>query len=273
MWFGVQTGLPDGVAPRSEDTPMSQRASTTEASSRDGTKTDTPAVHDSVGPDCGFCDIVDGSEPVGETNPLVAELPIPLHTDRFVVFPDAAPIGPRHCLVVPRSHRLSFARLGLPARERATDLAADILQRLPSPKGYKPVVFEHGSREETGAGSVGCSITHAHLHLLFLPDGAVSGFSHREEFTQYGGLTAAWDSLGRADYYLYGRPDGAVWATPVAEDPALACSMFLRKRFAAAIDRPDLANYRRYQDHEADDMLPEVERTHRALLVIDGTQV
>jgi hypothetical protein len=209
---------------------------------------------------------VNGFERVGSTNPLLdADLSVPFGTNRFVVFPDAAPIGPRHCLVVPHDHVLSFGRLGGDAQRRTLTLVEHLFESFTPPDGHEPVVFEHGSCEETEAESVGCSITHAHLHVLFFPVGTVAGFTHRDEFEQYENLLAAWNAVESDDYYLYGRFGGEVRATPVREDPALACSMFLRKRFASEIDRSELADYRRYQTRGSDDMLDEVEHTHQRL--------
>jgi|GEM_PF-2218558 len=250
---------------------MSQHHPTTPKYNHAATETTSTASFGNRRSECSFCDIVSGDEPVGETNPSVEGFAVPLHTGQFAVFPDAAPIGPRHTLIVPRTHCLSFARLTPSDRSRAVGLVDRLTDSLATPDDHEPVVFEHGSCEETG--SVGCSITHAHLHLLFLPSGTVSGFSHSEEFDRHSGLTTAWASLGRTDYYLYGRADSSTWATPVAEDPALACSMFLRKRFAAAVDRTDLADYRRYQRQATDDMLPEVERTRRELLNVDDNSL
>jgi diadenosine tetraphosphate (Ap4A) HIT family hydrolase len=249
---------------------MSQRQPTTQKYNHVTTEANSAENSSSCLSECRFCDIVSGDEPVGETNPSVEGFAVPLHTEQFAVFPDAAPIGPRHTLVVPQAHRLSFARLTPTDQSRAVALTDRLTDSLTSCDDHEPVVFEHGSCETTEIDSVGCSITHAHLHLLLLPSGTVSDFPHREEFDQHSGLTTAWDSLDRTDYYLYGYPAGSVWATPVAEDPALACSMFLRKQFAAAIDRPDLADYRRYQGQATDDMLPEVERTRRELLTVDN---
>lgn len=225
----------------------------------------TAASTDRTPANCDFCAIEAGADKIGDTNPLLERsLSIPLQTEWFIVFPDAAPIAPRHSLIVPRHHALSFGRLTTDAQAAAIDLATHIATQFDHPADHDPVIFEHGSRE--ASGDIGCSITHAHLHVLFLPSGTVDNFEFHDEFDAYPTLWAGWEAMGANDYYLFGELNNGVQATVVQEDPALACSMFLRKRFAGQLGRPDLANYRRYQSGEPDDMLPEVGRTQDALL-------
>jgi diadenosine tetraphosphate (Ap4A) HIT family hydrolase len=219
--------------------------------------------------ECSFCGIVHGSGEIGATNPeLDREFDIPFQTQDFVVFPDAAPIAPRHSLIVPRSHVLSFARLGA-GRQYATQMLVNYLtMQLSAPEDHVPYVFEHGSKEADE--TVGCGITHAHLHVLYIPAGCLNDVDHIEEFTEYSDVRAAWDALGQEDYYLFGRVGGTVRATVVQEAAELKCSMFLRKCFASQMGRPDLADYRRYQTDGPDDMLGEVARTHDGLAALEA---
>lgn len=219
--------------------------------------------------ECSFCGIVHSSGEIGATNPeLEQEFEIPFRTPDFVVFPDAAPIAPRHSLIVPQDHVLSFSRLDVD-RQHATQRLVDYLTtHISAPEDYVPYVFEHGSKEADE--TVGCGITHAHLHVLYVPAGCLNDPDHVEEFTEYSDLRAAWDALGKEDYYLFGRVEGPVHATVVQEAAELKCSMFLRKWFASQMGRPDLADYRRYQTDGPDDMLGEVARTHDRLAALEA---
>jgi diadenosine tetraphosphate (Ap4A) HIT family hydrolase len=213
---------------------------------------------------CEFCRIASGDGEIGSTNPFIErDFDVVFETDGFVVFPDAAPLAPRHALVVPRGHVLSFARLAADRRREARDLVEHLARQMPAPSGYVPCVFEHGSTEADEV--VGCGITHAHLHFLFLPSETFDGRDDVPHFDAYPDLQSAFRSLGRRDYYLLGRPWRRIHATVVEEAAELKCSMFLRKWLAERLDRPDLASYRRYQTGGPDDMLEEVHRTHHLL--------
>lgn len=213
---------------------------------------------------CEFCDITYCDSQIGSTNPLLEqEFTITFETDEFVVFPDAAPLGPRHALLVPREHVLSFARLPQQRRQRAREVIDYLFEHFPSPDDHAPYLFEHGSREADE--SAGCGITHAHLHILFLPDGILDGQHDVTHFDIYADLPAAFEELGQDDYYLFGRYQHPVRATAVEEATELKCSMFLRKWVAGQLGRPELADYRRYQTQGCDDMFDEIARTQRLL--------
>ena len=222
--------------------------------------------------DCSFCAIEQGSGEIGATNPqLEQSYDIPIQTDVFIIFPDAAPIGPRHSLIVPRKHVLSFARLRPDRQVRAHKLLNHLSAQLVRPDDYLPYFFEHGSNE--GDEGVGCGITHAHLHFLYVPADCLDGDSHIDGFHEYPSLRAAWTNLGSEDYYLYGHVDKSVRATFIQESPKLKCSMFLRKWFSSKIGRPELGDYRRYQDGRTDDMLDEISTTQSCLMNIKSAEL
>lgn len=211
---------------------------------------------------CEFCRIVHHESAVGNTNPYVTgDVSAPIETEAFTVFPDAAPLAPCHALVVPQSHVLSFARLSEVGRGAVTDLLAGLTAEVSGPPDHQPYVFEHGSTEADE--TAGCGITHAHLHFLYLPPDLID--DGPEHFNTYPNLTTALEEFGNDDYYLFGRYDGGIYAIRVEENAELKCSMYLRKWLARQLGRPDLADYRRYQTGERDDMLEEFYRTHERL--------
>jgi diadenosine tetraphosphate (Ap4A) HIT family hydrolase len=219
--------------------------------------------------ECSFCGIVHGSGEIGATNPeLERQFDIPFQTSDFVVFPDAAPVAPRHSLIVPQKHVLSFARLNFDRQQATRRLVDYLTTHLSGPEDHVPYIFEHGSKEADE--TVGCGITHAHLHILYIPVGCLNDADHVNEFTEYSDVRAAWSALGEEDYYLFGRVGGTVRATVIREAAELKCSMFLRKWFASQMGRPDLADYRRYQTNGPDDMLGEVARTYDRLAALEA---
>ncbi len=220
---------------------------------------------------CDFCDITHGEGEIGSTNPcLDRDFEISFSTRNFVAIPDAAPIAPRHTLLLPRDHVLSFARLEERWQQRARAIVDHFFDQMPAPTGHVPCLFEHGSIEEEETRD--CGITHAHLHLLYLPLERMDEEGTLEHFDEYPDLSSALTDFGQEDYYLFGQYGHQVHVKNVAEATELKCSMFLRKWIAGRLDRPELADYRRYQTNGRDDMLGEVHRTHELLQDIDPLQ-
>lgn len=216
------------------------------------------------GRSCEFCRIVANESAVGDTNPYVKwDVSVPIETEAFSVFPDAAPLAPRHSLIVPKSHVLSFGRLTESRRGILTNLLSAIITEVSRPADHQPYVFEHGSTEADE--TAGCGITHAHLHFLYLPTDLINDSEGIPHFDTYPSLTAVLEEFGSDDYYLFGRHGGPIHAMRVRENAELKCSMYLRKWLAKQLGRPDLADYRRYQTGGRDDMLKEFYRTHERL--------
>jgi diadenosine tetraphosphate (Ap4A) HIT family hydrolase len=111
--------------------------------------------------DCPFCKEI----ALGESPDLAARYgPTFRHravwgTDEFLVIPSIGQLVFGHMLLVPRGHVNSLAACG----ERAAFAAGALLTRVESVLGPH-VAFEHGT--PCGAATGGCSIVHAHLHVL-----------------------------------------------------------------------------------------------------------
>lgn len=218
---------------------------------------------------CKMCDIMSGSIDVYESNALVEKgKEIPYESDEFAVFPDAAPLGYGHVLIVPKTHVLSMARLPKAKQRRSLSLARAFVEHVSNGHDwaeYTPFFLEHGSCEEDQ--KVGCSITHAHFHVFFQHDDALDDADVLADLTEFDGVEDAWDYAGESDYYLLGEFGTETYASKVSEAAELKCTMLLRKLFARQLDDPDIADYQRYESEsaDADELLPTVEETHELL--------
>lgn len=86
-----------------------------------------------------------------------------LESQNFVLLPDISPLVPGHCLIVPKEHFTSFARI--PTHWAAelrdfTEQCAALISHLYSP----PLLFEHGSGPSEPRS--GACVHHAHTHFL-----------------------------------------------------------------------------------------------------------
>jgi diadenosine tetraphosphate (Ap4A) HIT family hydrolase len=97
---------------------------------------------------CAFCDRAACGELVAANHLAVA-------------FPDAYPVSPGHCLVVPRRHEPDF--LVLAAQEQAAlwALVAEVRQHIET--GLRPDGYNIGVNVGEAAGQ---TVAHAHLHVI-----------------------------------------------------------------------------------------------------------
>lgn len=120
---------------------------------------ETPALR-GVATSCPFC-----------TTISQAEEPSLFSGQDFVTWSSVGALTEGHLLVLPQWHVLSAAALESSDRDLLADYLDFVRDRLT--EAYGPVcVFEHGPATEGLA--VGCSIDHAHLHLLPWKDSLVA---------------------------------------------------------------------------------------------------
>lgn len=217
-------------------------------------------------PSCKFCGIIRGHVDLYESNPLIeTEREIPYESTEFVAFPDAAPIGRGHFMIVPREHVLSVGRLDQRIRQHVIDTAEQLIDAIGTRfSELEPYCFEHGSSE--GDETIGCSITHAHFHVFFAEVGLLTEFEWNEVYDEFDGIMDAWRRFGRHDYYLLGKFNDPIYGHEILEDPELKCNQFLRKIVSEKLGHPELSDYRRYEDsNEKDELFPTIESTHELL--------
>ena len=116
------------------------------------------ASHGARTKDCCFCAEFLGCVPhqqVGRQRIIAEGVDV-------VAFPSLGPLVPGHVLLAPKSHWRSVRSVPLAVLDQLLALRQSLVGLLRDE--YGPVVqFEHGV---TDAGSGGCGIDHAHLHLV-----------------------------------------------------------------------------------------------------------
>ena len=97
---------------------------------------------------CAFCDRLDGGNQIAENALAVA-------------FPDAFPLTPGHCLVIPRRHESDF--LALTSEEQAAVWALVAPVRRYVEAAWIPDGYNIGINVGEAAGQ---TVAHAHLHVI-----------------------------------------------------------------------------------------------------------
>lgn len=188
---------------------------------------------------CRFCDTLTMTVPTEKWNTALLESP------NFVVLPSLGALVEGWLLVVPKQHALCVGALSafvLDELNEIKDAISLALERV-----YGPIcAFEHGPSKPNTA--VGCSVDHAHLHLV--PSSFDLG-SAAEEYLPAG---AQWTPARLQDcrtahhslsnYLYFEQPIGVGYITT---HPKLGSQVF-RRAFAKAGGRPDQFNWREY-DH------------------------
>jgi diadenosine tetraphosphate (Ap4A) HIT family hydrolase len=120
---------------------------------------------------CLLCEEIGGSESLSLRLGLYRnqDEKIVLETENFLVIPDISPLVPGHRLLVTRLHYSNFAELRQQFSDELETVQSKAIADLRDlyPKG-QVVLFEHGS--VGGESKAGACISHAHVHLLPLPE-------------------------------------------------------------------------------------------------------
>jgi ATP adenylyltransferase len=161
----------------------------------------------------------------------------PILEDRnFVAWVSDGALVEGHVLVIPRRHVLNLSELEADERSAFAVFTASVKGLLRDTYGAV-ATFEHGPR---CAGSpVGCSIDHAHLHVLpwdgSLVRAAVEDYSEFDWRTAEG-ISGALDAAAADGPYLLVEDDGG--NAVVAIDPAIP-SQAIRKTIARRLEREE----------------------------------
>ncbi len=216
--------------------------------------------------ECCLCSQIAG-EP---TNDLIARmLPnqpyvrrVMLETLSFAVLPSLGPLVSGHSLVCPKSHIRSFAHLDSRGYDEFQKLKRSLrlaLQRL-----YKASVhlFEHGMA--TTGDRILCTVDHAHMHFVPLPQSVHPDAVEHIGWTKFdGSLDGLRQLSGGGEYIFYESPDGDSRLL-VPEDGQIE-SQYMRKLLANSLSRPERWNWR--DDPDA----PAADETWRSFVAIGDT--
>lgn len=187
---------------------------------------------------CLLCDELENNSPLSVRIGLCAhpKTNILLESDLFVLLPDISPLVRGHCLLVPKEHHSSFARLPPyhvnELRRFTQDCIAFVSRHFSA-----PLLFEHGS------GSLeprsGACIHHAHMHLLPLT-ASVDQWIKRFGSVQELGGTAQYELSERFtldDYLFYQDQLGNSFLVAHLEERP-PCQ-FIRRRIAEHFNLTD----------------------------------
>lgn len=164
-------------------------------------------------------------------------------TRSFRVTPTIRPLSPGHLLVWTRLHLASFSRL---TNEQLVELDG-LIDTLDI---GRHIAFEHGVNDPAGAR---CGVSHAHIHLLPMPDNVVPHIGDTRKFLSYASLTEACEH----DSYVFLKQDDEFSLVYVSdhEDVEVFSSQYLRRHLARFSVYPDALDWK---DAVAND--PDVEK-------------
>lgn len=227
----MTSGLHASVRTRGSARPRASRARTVRRPSySDAVPTIVRAVG---GPDhrlapvarCPFCAAIEQPQ-------TPAERPV-LQDDRFVAWVSRGALVEGHLLVIPRRHELNLQRLSSDERHALSRFVAAVKDLLDVHYGPS-ALFEHGPVVERSA--VGCSIDHAHLHVLpwigSLIQAAETDHPHLP-WERVADMDSAWHVASGGAYLVATDPDGT---SSVAVDGRIG-SQALRRTIATATGR------------------------------------
>lgn len=185
-------------------------------------------------PPCTMCSrLASASDKVVRPEETVVEA-----TPSYVAWPSVGSLVEGHLLVLPRSHHLAFAPLWATDNGELTELLRAVKARLTTVFNQDVYLFEHGPAAH--GLPVGCSVDHAHLHLVPLQFdlfAAACDFEPALRWHPANRERLAADYASGSSYLYVELPSGDAWAT-LAVEPLP--SQFFRRVIA---ERLKLDNY------------------------------
>jgi diadenosine tetraphosphate (Ap4A) HIT family hydrolase len=161
---------------------------------------------DSLADSCRFCDAIATVGRADEQWRVIDE------TEHLLAVPSVGALVPGWLLVVPRFHALSFGSLGCALVSSLSTEVGQIADRWERKFGAI-TWFEHGPRQPNSA--VGCSIDHAHIHLVPLGEldllSEARGMLPDLQFRQVAGLIDTCSEAEGGDYVYIRTPQSTSW--------------------------------------------------------------
>jgi diadenosine tetraphosphate (Ap4A) HIT family hydrolase len=171
-----------------------------------------------------------------------------IETEHFAVIPSLGALVEGWLLIAPKKHYISMGALPLGLRAEADELESHIRSLLTAKYQLPVVAFEHGpSAPQHGTG---CSVDHAHLHLVPL-ECDLRAYTQPFIAPSSQWRTCDWDERTEAYRsgldYLYLRPEGVDGLIAVSEDFG---SQIFRKAISSYLGVEQEFNWRAYPRHE-----------------------
>ena len=167
-----------------------------------------------------------------------------LETEGFVVVPTRGAIVEGWLLVVPRVNVLSFGHLPKALREGRDAVVAATVRAVQRVYG-RADVFEHGPAR--WGSVVGCTVDHAHLHVLPAPCDLLEGAAALLPDAVWGrglGLDGAAPFASSGEPYLY-CDVGGMGNGRYGRHPSIPSQLF-RRVVASAVGEPDRYDWRQH---------------------------
>jgi diadenosine tetraphosphate (Ap4A) HIT family hydrolase len=176
---------------------------------------------------------------------------IMMESRSFAVVPSLGPLVPGHCLLLPKSHVTSFARLAGELDAEYQQVKAELKEGLRARFGSEATLFEHGM--DAAGDRVLCSVDHAHMHFLPLPHALEPAMAQRreEDWVEVDGRLGTLRDASRGREYVYYETQDGVRRLATRERPFE--SQYMRQVLAARVGRAERWNWREAPDPRAAD--------------------
>jgi ATP adenylyltransferase len=178
---------------------------------------------------CAFCSQLTNARPHARPEDTAIAA-----TKSFVAWPSVGSLVEGWLIVVPRSHCLALASLTDSQQYELTELVRGLIATLEAAYREPVYIFEHGPAMP--GTSQGCSVDHAHLHLVPLEFDLISAarnFDSGVTWAAAGGLCSLRAQHSAGHPYVWIRsPNGDSWVTFDRDVP----SQFLRRVIANELD-------------------------------------
>jgi diadenosine tetraphosphate (Ap4A) HIT family hydrolase len=204
--------------------------------------------------DCCLCSQIEGRA----ANDLIARmLPgepyvrrVMLESASFAVMPSLGPLVPGHCLLCPKKHVTSFARIDDRLHDEYEAVKSTLKASLATKYRGEVVVFEHGMAA-TGGRTL-CTVDHAHMHFVPQPRGSEEGPALARGWLEMDGRLRTLRRLSTGREYIYYEPPNGPALLLASAQPGLE-SQYMRRAIAERVGRAEAWNWREAPDARAAD--------------------
>lgn len=157
-------------------------------------------------------------------------------SDSFAVIPSLGPLADGHLLVCPRHHLRRFADTPVEVHAEYAELRRHIVTALTETYGRAVHVFEHGMA--CAHGGALCTVDHAHVHFVPLPDHVPALDPGDGDWREFDGRLDTLAALTGGRAYISYEPPGGTPRLAV-DAGARFESQYMRRLIASATGGPD----------------------------------
>lgn len=204
--------------------------------------------------ECCLCSQIEGEQAYDLVARLLPDEPyvrrVMLESQSFAVIPSLGPLVRGHSLLCPKNHIKSFAQIDGHLREECDEVKKKLRMLLTGMYRTDIHLFEHGMA--TKGNRILCTVDHAHLHFVPLPQTFDVRAVEEKGWTEFDGSLKTLMQLSQGrEYISYETPDG-VCRLLVARDEEFE-SQYMRKVLAKGLGLGKHWNWRDAPDAQAAD--------------------